>query len=356
MPVYYTNALVSKDLKWEIITATDAGMDLGLLNNRLNFTADYYWKKNDNMLARLKTGNIIGISNLPLENVGVLKSWGWELSLQWRDRIGDVSYHAGFNVDDSQNKLVKYTGNNVISEGTVGFLEGYPINTIWGYQTDGLWKSRDEYLAYKEAHPGYESIEQDGIISGGDVHYLTQGKADHKVGVGAGSPEDSGDLVKLGSETPRYLYGINLGLEWKGFDFSTFWQGVGYRKYIVHNQTLGPMVSTGRTPLTIHRDHWREDNQDAYFARLTGNMGFNYHVTDRWLQNGAYLRLKNIQLGYTIPVPKNVVQSLRVYMTGVDVWEYTKAFKVFDPEVRNNLNLNYYPFFRTWTLGVNLTI
>ncbi|MDR0575776.1 MAG: TonB-dependent receptor [Tannerella sp.] len=355
MPVYYTNALVSKNLKWETITATNVGMDLGALNNRLNFTADYYWKKNDNMLARLKTGNMIGIANLPLENVGVLKIWGWELSLQWRDRIGEVSYHASFHIDDSRNKLVKYTGNNVITEGLVQHLEGYPINTIWGYRTDGLWKSRDEYLAYKEANPGYESIEQDGIISGGDVRYLTQGKADHKVGVGAGSPEDSGDLVKLGTETPRYLYGVNLGVEWKGFDFSTFWQGVGYRKYIVHSQTFGPMVSTGRTPLTIHRDHWREDNQDAYFARLTGNMGFNYHVTDRWLQNGAYLRLKNIQLGYTIPVPKNVMQSLRVYISGVDVWEYTKAFKVFDPEVSNNLNLNYYPFFRTWTLGVNLT-
>ncbi len=354
-PVYYTNALVSKNLKWETITSTNVGVDLGLLNNRLNFTADYYWKKNNDMLARLKTGNIIGVASLPLENVGVLKTWGWELSLQWRDRIGEISYNVGFNIDDSQNELVEYTGNNVITEGMVKYLEGYSINTIWGYQTDGLWKGRDEYLAYKAANPGYESIEQDGIISGGDVRYRAQGKADHKIGVGGGSPENPGDLVKLGTESPRYMFGINLGIEWKGFDFSMFWQGVGYRKYVVTNTILGPMVATGQTPFTIHRDHWREDNQDAYFARLTGNMAFNYHTTDRWLQNGAYLRLKNIQLGYTIPIPENVIQSLRIYVTGIDVWEYTKAFKIFDPEVRNAVNANYYPFFRTWTFGVNLT-
>ena len=356
MPVYYTNALASKNLKWETITSTNIGVDMGFLNNRLNFTGDYYWKKNNDMLARLKTGNIIGVGSLPLENVGSLKTWGWELSLQWRDRIGDLSYNAGFHIDDSQNKLVKYTGNNVIGEGLVQFLEGYPINTIWGYQTDGFWSSREEYLAYKEANPGYESIEQDGRISGGDVRYLTQGTADHKVGVGAGSPEDSGDLINLGTETPRYLYGINLGVEWRNFDFSMFWQGVGYRKFLIDKARFGPMVNTGQTPLTIHRDHWREDNQDAYFARLTGNMAFNYHVSDRWLQNGAYLRLKNIQLGYKVPIPENIISSLRIYVTGVDVWEYTKVFKVFDPEARNNVNSSYYPFFRTWTLGVNLTI
>jgi TonB-linked SusC/RagA family outer membrane protein len=355
MPVYYTNALVSKNLKWETITSTNVGLDVGFLNNRLNITADYYWKKNDGMLARLKTGNIIGIATLPLENVGILKTWGWELSLQWRDRIGEFSYHAGFHIDDSQNKLVKYTGNNVIWEGTVQLLEGYPINTIWGYQTDGFWSSREEYLAYKAANPGYETIEQDALISGGDVRYLTQGEADHKIGQGEGSPEEPGDLIKLGTESPRYLFGINLGVEWKGFDFSMFWQGVGYRKYTVDNRTFGPMVQTGRTPVTIHRDHWREDNPGAYFARLTGNMAYNYHSTDRWLQNGAYLRLKNIQLGYTIPIPENLIQSLRFYVTGVDVWEYTKAFKIFDPEVRTGEYSEYYPFFRTWTFGVNLT-
>ena len=356
LPVYYTGALVSKNIKWETITSTNIGVDMGFLNNRLNLTADYYWKKNNDMLARLKTGNIIGISSLPLENVGLLKTWGWELSLQWRDRIGDFSYDVGFHIDDSQNELVKYTGNNVIGEGLVQFLEGYPINTIWGYETNGFWSSRQEYLDYKLANPGYQSIEQDGIISGGDIHYVTQGKADHKVGVGAGSPEDSGDLINLGTETPRYLYGMNLGVAWKNFDFSMFWQGVGYRKYYVNSARFGPMVSTGQTPVTIQRDHWREDNKDAYFARLTGNQAFNYHVSDRWLQNGAYLRLKNIQLGYTIPVPKNILQTLRVYISGVDVWEYTKAFKIFDPEVGNNTSSSYYPFFRTWTMGVNLTL
>ena len=351
--------MVSKDVTWETVTTTNAGVDAGFLNNRLNIAADYYWKKNDGMLAQLEAGNLIGISTLPYENTGILKTWGWDLSVQWRDRIGDVSYQVGFNIDDSQNKLVSYEGVNTIGARTVSRLEGYPLYTIWGYQTDGFWNSRDEYLDYKAANPGYESYYWDAKLDGGDVRYVAQGKADHRIGEGGGTPEDPGDLILLGTENPRYMYGINLGAQWKGFDFSMFWQGVGNRKYILDNNTAFAPLSNGssnRQPWTVHVDYWTEDNPNAYFARLIENQTFNYQVSDRWIQNGAYIRLKNIQLGYTIPIPENIINSLRVYVTGTDLWEHTKAkFKAYDPEVSNNKNQNYYPFFRTWTVGINLT-
>ena len=95
-------------------------------------------------------------------------------------------------------------------------MEGYPINTIWGYKTDGFWSSREEYLKYKEEHPGYKSF-NDNIVSGGDVKYVAQGNPDHTIGVGDGNPENPGDLVCLGNTTPRYLYGISLSAQWKGF-------------------------------------------------------------------------------------------------------------------------------------------
>ena len=356
-PYYYQDDMASTNITWETITSTNVGVDVGLLNNRLNLTADYFWKENDNMLARATLGNVFGLTNLPYENNGQLKVWGWELSAQWRDRIGDVSYQIGFNIDDSQNELVRYQGASTISAGTIERLEGYPLKTIWGYQTDGFWSSRQEYLDYKAAHPGYESYDWDARLDGGDVKYIAQGNADHRIGVGGGTPEDPGDLILLGTENPRYLYGINLGVEWKGFDFSMFWQGIGKRKYVVENRFFFP-VDYDTRPLTIHTElgYWTEETPNAYFARLVEYQTYNYQVSDRWLQNGAYVRLKNIQLGYTIPMPKNIINSLRIYVMGNDVWEYSKAkFKAVDPEVSNNKNRNYYPFFRVWTTGINLT-
>lgn len=354
-PVYHQKDMVSKGITWEIITSTNIGVDFTLFKNRLNITGDYYWKKNDNMLSRPRSGNIVGYpaAHLAFQNIGTMKTHGWEITAQWRDKIGDVMYNIGFNIDDSQNKVVSYTGNNVISNGTVSILEGYALNTIWGYRTDGFWNSREEYLEYKAANPGYQSF-NDAKVSGGDTRYVAQGKADHTIGIGGATVDEPGDLVYLGTTNGRYNYGINLGVEWKGFDFSCFFQGVGKRKFLVNTATLAPLGYSYEMPWTIHRDYWTEDNKNSYFARPYEGNTFNYNPADRWVQDGAYIRLKNIQLGYTIPIPQKIA-SVRVYVNGTDVWEHTKTLEVFDPEVGNNKNSQYYPFFRTWTMGVNVT-
>lgn len=359
-PVYYQRDMVSPDVTWETVQTTNVGLDATLFDNRLDLTADYYWKKNDGMLAKVQVAHIAGAVNLPYQNAGELKVWGWEASAQWRDRIGEVSYQLGLSIEDSRNKLVRYEGSNTVRAGQVNLLEGYAMNTIWGFRTDGFWNSREEYLEYKKANPGFEQ-NQDTKISGGDVRYVAQGKADHRIGIGEGTPEKSGDLVLLGDSNPRYLYGINAAAQWKGFDFSMFWQGVGRRKFVVQPETLGPLVQSYQMPWTIHRDYWTPENTDAYFARLVEKQNYNYQPADRWIQNGAYIRLKNVQLGYTIPISKSVFQQLRVYVQGTDVLEFTNCLNVFDPEVSPRAGENdgvtnrYYPFFRTWTMGLNLT-
>jgi TonB-linked SusC/RagA family outer membrane protein len=353
-PVYYQKAMSSKDITWEILRSTNVGLDLGLFNGRLNMTADYYWKKNKNMMANMQVGHIIGV-DVPAQNIGELNSWGWELSVNWNDKIGDVSYQVGVNVDDSQNKLVKYTGASVVSEGTVAILEGYSLNTIWGYKTDGYWSSRQEYLDYKAANPGFSSF-SDNMVTGGDVKYLAQGNPDHTIGAGSATPENPGDLVNIGTTNGRYLFGINLSAQWKGFDVSLFFQGVGKRTFLINAETIAPLARSYEMPWTIHRDYWTEDNTDAFFPRIINQNTYNYRPSDKWAQNGAYIRLKNVQLGYTIPVSKKIVQSLRVYIAGTDVWEHSSVLSVFDPEVGNDTKKDsYYPFFRTWTTGVNLT-
>ena len=367
--VYYKREMASTDVTWETVQNTNIAVDVSFLKSRLSLTMEYFWKKNLDMLSPLEPGNLVGVEVLPRENIGTMKTWGWEISANWRDRIGDVRYNVSFNIDDSKNELINYKGVNGIAAGNIRLLEGYPIYTLWGYQTDGFWNSRQEYLDYKTVNPGYESFgNQEALINGGDTKYIAQGKADHKVGTaGSGTPNDPGDLIYLGDENPHYSYGINIGVQWRGFDFSCFFQGVGKRSFFIRSQHLTPMGGSAQMPWTINRDYWREDNKGAYFARLFESGAHNYEYADRWLQNGAYIRLKNIQLGYTIPLTK-YVQSLRVYITGNDVWEHTNMLKAWDPEYGNNMETrtsentlnnrigrNYYPFMRTWTAGVNLT-
>jgi TonB-linked SusC/RagA family outer membrane protein len=375
---YYRSTMPAADLRWETVVTTNVGADMAFLKQRLNLTADYYWKTNRDMLSPMAPGNIVGVEKVPWENVGKLKTWGWELSLGWHDKIGNVRYNASINIADSRNKLVEYEGDSGIAPGINRLLKGYPINTLWGYQTDGFWSSSEEYLAYKAAHQGYETFAPGGSapIGGGDVHYVTQpdanGNTNHLIGtIGNSTPDDPGDLVYLGDASPRYEYGINLGAEWKGFDISCFFQGVGKRNFFIRSTSLMPLGVAAEMPWTIHRDHWTEDNPNAYFARIYEQATHNYQYADRWIQNGAYIRLKNIQLGYTVPL-KKYIHSLRIYVTGNDVWEHTNMLKCFDPEFGNQLetrtstnpdtnvvndrvNRNYYPFMRTWMAGINLT-
>lgn len=350
---FYQGSLASKDKTWETISTTNIGIDFGILNSRLNATFDYYWKYNNDMLSSLQLPHTIGIG-VPSVNIGKLKTWGWDFEISWKDKIKDFSYQISFNLSDSQNKLIEYDGASVVTEGNVGLLEGYEMNTIWGYKTDGYWKSREEYLAYKEAHPGYQSF-NDGKVAGGDVKYVAQGNPDHTIGQGSGTKEDHGDLVYLGNSNGRYLYGFNLSAQWKGFDFSMMLQGVGKRKILIAADVLAPFKNTYQMPWTIHRDYWTEDNQDAEWPRLFVSNDFNYRPSDKWLQDASYLRLKNVTIGYTIPGIKKYINSVRVYVTGNDLWEHTNLLKVYDPESSNGVGRNYYPFFRTWAFGVNVT-
>lgn len=352
---YYQAQLASKEKTWETISTTNIGVDLGVLNNRLTASLDYYWKYNNDMLSSLQLPHTIGI-DVPEVNIGKLKTWGWEIEIGWKDKIKDFSYQVSFNLSDSQNKLLKYDGASVVSEGSVSLLEGYELNSIWGYKTDGYWKSREEYEQYKSDHPGYKSF-NDGVVSGGDVKYLVQGNADHQLSAGGATPEDSGDLVYLGNSNGRYLYGLNLSAQWKGFDFNVMFQGVGKRNILVDASAIAPFYNSQQMPWTIHRDYWTEQNTNSYWPRLYNyaQNDFNFKPSDKWMQNAAYIRLKNITLGYTVPIPKKYIERLRVYVAGSDVWEHSNMLSVFDPEVGNNVNRSYYPFFRSWTLGLNVT-
>lgn len=347
----FQDVLPSRDKTWETVESANIGLDAGLFKNRLNITAEYYTKYNKNMLATLNLPSLIGVK-VGTSNVGELKGWGWDLDIRWRDVFKNGDYHIGVSVADNQNKLLKYNGiNSIGSGGTVGLLEGFPLNTIWGYKTDGYFQTQAEADAYR-AKVKYPFFATPGP---GDVKYLDL-DGNGTIDAGGGTPDKPGDLVNLGTTNGRYTYGLDLGASWKGFDVSVFFQGVAKRSFLIDEGTLSPILGTANMPWTIHMDHWTPENPNAFFPRMYQTSAHNFRPSDKWVQNGSYVRLKNVTLGYTFKVNKKYMQNLKIYFSGQDLFERTDVLSVFDPEVGNNVGAGTYPFYRSVSFGVNVTL
>lgn len=346
----FQGSLPSTNLSWETIETTNGGFDIGLLKNRLQISGDYYVKYNRNMLTPQQLPAMIGIST-PRKNNGELKSWGWELEAKYRGQIGDkFKYNLGANFSDNQNELVSFSNRIVVSRGNNSLIEGYPINTIWGYKTAGYFSTTDEVKA---------AAFQDNRTGPGDIKYIDQ-NGDNVISVGKGSKLDYGDLIMLGTTNPRYLFGFNVGFEYKGFDFSAFIQGVGKRNFLAGSESVGPLLVTWKQAMGIHRDYWTPENPNALFPRPYVGATHNFGPSDKWTFNGQYARLKNIQLGYTIAsslTKKIGVSRARVYISGQDILTVSAMGKfgsLFDPESANNAD-NDYPYFSTASVGLNLS-
>ncbi|MFN8356723.1 MAG: TonB-dependent receptor [Spirosomataceae bacterium] len=347
---FFQNVVPSSELSWETIETTNGGLDLGLLQNKLQISADYYVKYNRNMLTPLQLPATFGVGT-PKINNGELKSWGWEIEAKYRNKIGkNFSFNVGFNLSDNQNELLSYAGRRVLNAGNVSLLEGYPLNTFWGYLTDGYFQTTDEVKA---------AAFQDSRTGPGDVKFIDL-NGDGKLTVGKGSPEDPGDLVYLGTDQPRYVFGLNLGFQWKGLDFSAFIQGVGQRVFLPNSEAIQPFSQSWKQPLAIHRDYWTPENPNAAFPRPYLQGAFRYLPSDKWLMNGQYARLKNIQIGYTIPeklLKRIHLSRARVFFTGQDIFTVSKLGifnNYFNPEMKSGTQ-NDYPFFGTAAMGLNLS-
>lgn len=345
---YYQAYLASEDKTWETIQTSNVGLDLSVLRNRLSVSGDYFIKRNNNMLAPLQVSSMIGITTSTY-NVADMKTWGWEVTVGWRDSPSDsFNYWANLNVFDAQNKILKYDGRSAIAAGTNSIIEGMPYNSIFGYVADGYFTSSEEVAS---------SAFQNNKTGVGDIKYRDL-NGDEKINEGSSSIDDHGDLVYLGNPSPRYNFGIDFGFKWRGFDFSAFFQGVAKRKMLLDASVVYPFKDTGRMPSTIHRDYWTLENPDAKFPRPYYRGTHNTVVSSHWIQDCAYIRLKNLQVGYTLPqslTERVAISNARIYFSGQDIWEKTKMwYKFYDPENPNNTTF-IYPLFRTFTMGVTIT-
>lgn len=340
--------LVSASFTWETVNQIDFGFDASFFGGRLNTSFDWYRRNTKDMLTAGQALPAVLGTSVPQENAADMKTVGWEVSLEWNDRLSNgFGYHIKGVLSDYQASITKFSNPTKLL-GT--HYVGEKLNEIWGYVSNGLFQSDEDA---KAADQSYLS---GGSWGAGDVKYEDLNN-DGKIDIGKNTLDDSGDRKIIGNSTPRYSYGITAGFDYKGFDFEMFWQGIGKRDYWLGGSQFWGFTDEWCTPLTSSLDYWTEDNRDAYFPRLHhyGVNGGNHQVSTRYLQNAAYLRLKNVVLGYTIPrsiTEKVKISRLRVFVQGENLLTFTPLIDSYDPETLNNMT---YPINKKISVGLNLT-
>ncbi|MCE5345517.1 MAG: TonB-dependent receptor [Bacteroidales bacterium] len=372
-PAYSTSpALISDDLTWETITTANVGMDAAFLKNRLEMNFDWYNRVTTDMLGPSETLPYTLGASTPARNNAELSTKGFEVVFKWKDRISnDFSYNVQVSIGDNRSTILKYKND----KGLIGtWYNGKEVGEIWGYETDKIIQEvgetmPDQSYFYATWGPGdikYKDLNNDG-----------------KIDPGSSTLDDHGDLKVIGNTSPRYNYSFMAGFNWKGFDFSMLWHGVGKRDYFSDDYSMiywGLNNAWGNSSLTRNSwslDYWRPANEtnmlgpntDSYFPKpyFTNQTFKNRETQSRYLLNAAYLRLKNVQLGYTIPErlsKKIFVEQARIYFSGENLFAITKLPKNFDPESTIASDPNYggynttgaiYPITTTLSLGINLT-
>lgn len=342
----YVNApgLVSDNFTWENVETKNFGVDFAFFNHRLSGSFDYFIRDTKGMLVNgISLPKVLG-TGAPKRNAADLRSKGFELSLNWKDRISDnLSYYVGVNLADSRAFITKYDLNPT---GRIAdFYEGEELGNIWGYVSNGLYQSDEEAAILDKKKVGsYKWL-------AGDVKFEDL-NGDGKIDTGKNTLDDPGDRKIIGNNRPRYNFGINMGVNYRDFDLSMLWQGVGKRDYMLGDVYFWGFSNRWSVPTTEQLDYWTPENTGAYFPRQRFNSA-NRQTSSRYLQDASYIRLKQITLGYTFPsqVMQTVgIKQLRLYVSGENVLEFTKLIKSFDPELLEQK----YPLNRVVTLGLQL--
>lgn len=333
--------LPSETRTWETVEMTNIALEMGFLDNRLTLTGEYFYKRNKDMLVEIEVPSVIG-TTVPTGNYGELVVKGWETSIGWHDKVRDFNYYVNFTLSDRKDKLVdygvEYTG---FTAGINQKIQGYSIGAIFGYETDGYFQTTEE----AKSSPAFNSAIQDA----GDIRYIDQD--------GDGKISAPNDLVYLGTTQPRYEFSLRFGGDWKGIDFSALFQGVGKRNFYLDAEVFQPFKdSWSNYSYTYFSDYWTPENPNALLPRLYAGTSHNYQYSSHWLQNAAYVRLKNLQIGYTLKpewTQKAKLEKVRIYFSGENLFEFSKMFKYYDPEL-NTVAGYMYPIMRNYSIGVNV--
>ena len=338
----YQPTVANQNLTWETTTQSNVGADAQLWKGKLGFTFDYFNKLTEGILLYLPIPATVGLA-APPQNAGDVENKGWEFSLSHRNVINKFRYGISFNISDVKNKILSLAGTGPYLDGrdteelTIR-KEGLPIDAYMGYHVLGLFQTMEEVNNYPLNDPGtkpgdlkYEDINNDGLIN-------------------------TEDLIMVGSAIPHYTYGCNINMQYGNFDIIVFFQGVGKAQ----STSFGAMREGGNWEgFTWERqkDYWTPENTDAKFPSPEAYSQRNDLMSDYWMINTAYFKVKNLQIGYTIPTGltnKFFIQKFRVYVSGTNLFTISEATDWgLDPEFPSS-KLNYYPQTSLYTFGINL--
>lgn len=347
----------NENISWEKTTTINAGIDMGLLDNKISLTFDYFNRHTTDMLLLQPLPNTAGFSGNPYVNLGGVDNKGWEFSAEYNNRFNDLKYGLSFNLTHLKNKVVDMGGLNPIIDTYSRTMEGEAIGSFYGYVVEGIYQNQDDidnHAALTDARPGdfkFKDVNPDGII-------------------------DDKDRKVLGNAIPKFYYGFNVFLNWKGFDLSAMLQGEMKKKIMMEpafGMDFGVLYDYANMYEEVYDKRWKGEGDDSYYPALgSGIRTINNQTNDRWLHNASYMRLKSLQIGYTLPekiTSKFQIDHLRIFMTGTNLLTFTK-YPGFDPEIGNSqkradssgyMDQVYtrggtdYPQAKTFTMGVSVT-
>ena len=331
-----------RDITWETTESTNIGLDLAFLNNRLRFSGEYYWKKTKDMLLTTQVPLFMGYAN-PSTNAGKMSTKGFDIELGWNDRVDDFSYGISVNLSDFLSEIDDLKGTRDLQGGKLKEA-GYYFNEWYGYKSDGLFLTQ-------------EDLDSSAKLAGqqvGDIKYKNLSGDENDMVI------NQDDMVRLGNSLPRYQYGGTINLGYKDFDFSMAFQGVGKQTVRMDPAMIQPLRSNyGNIPVNYANSYWSpfntdEQNAKAKYPRLSNSSSSaNHNISDYWLYNGHYFRLKNLTIGYTLPkalTQKASINKLRVYASASDLFTISSYPKGWDPE----MGVSAYPITTSLIFGLSV--
>ena len=355
MPIGYQNTIgvrqvvvANELLTWESSVKSNIGIDLAFLNDRLDITADYFKNETQNILLTLPLPDVFG-APYPVQNAGRIENKGWEVQIGWTERRDDFTYRANFNISDVKNRVVDLGG----TDPTIGDrirMVGQPLDAFYGLVAERL--AQEDDFSY-DPEQGTFVADFPHVISDpvapGDIIYKDLN--------GDGEITLDADRQVIGSHIPRYTFGFRGEVGWKGFDLSIFLQGVGDVDGYLYGSARHALISESSFPQKIHLDRWTPENTDASYPRLSYQQNYNQRLSTYWLEDASYIRLKNIQLGYTLPastLERMRMSNLRVYASAENLFTQTDFFYGYDPESPVS-DGNFYPQVKTFVVGLNVS-
>ena len=344
---YRQTGIPNQLLTWESVVKQDIGIDMTMLNNRLSLTADYYKNTTNNILLEVPLPDVLG-TGYPPQNAGKVENKGWELQMGWQDNIREFTYGVNFNLSDVRNKVLSL-GDAPATVGDQVRMVGHPIDAFYGFVADRISQISDYTLnpVTNRYTPNFPYDVSYPMLPG-DIMFRDLN------GDGRITPAD--DRQVIGSQIPRYTYGFRGNLGYKGVDVSFFFQGVGKADGLITGGARHALINDGSNPQAIHLNRWTPTNTNASYPRLAYGYSYNQRLSTYWLEDASYLRLKNVQVGYTFPkslTEKLRIDRLRFYASADNLFTSTNYFYGYDPETPVSSG-GFYPQVKTFIFGLNI--